>query len=461
MEKTNDTDMGKCVSKPPKQHGNVSKIYVTRKDFSEEVKEDREKYLSMAIGDKRKLYKKGKFVLIDEVQTWQEYAPAVIRKINRETLEPEPDVNEVFNNKISLWKGDITTLEIDAIVNAANNSLLGGGGVDGAIHKAAGSKLDSECSTLGGCQTGDAKISGGYYLPAKYVIHTVGPIGNDPKKLSSCYNRCLEIVKEEKLRTVAFPCISTGIYGYDIQKATPVVLTTVRKWLRDNHENIDRIIFCIFLAKDVQVYEENLLKYFPIVKDGEKPGPTIKKAKTDSKTEKGESKNKEKETDKNSKSDVKAQKTVNSTTELTEGDKSVNADNTEGKLDGTKANLTEGDADNKKDEEFDNPSAKVTPGGNSRKDDESKEKLDGEAEKLTDSFKSAKDDKSKVEDPKKDKPVTRSNDKELKQKETDESVQNGKKTKDQEKNLNAVVNDSEVDTTEKESDRKMRLHTKL
>ncbi|KAL9954613.1 hypothetical protein ACROYT_G042177 [Oculina patagonica] len=184
--------------------------------------------------------------------------------------EPAFDVDENLNEKISLWQGDITTLEIDAIVNAANNSLLGGGGVDGCIHRAAGQTLRQECASLDGCSTGDAKISSGHKLPAKYVIHTVGPIGKQERQLKSCYKRCLRLVQKHGIRTVAFCCISTGIYGYPIYDASCVALHTVRKWLQSEDEEgkknadiVDRIIFCVFLGGDLDVYKHLLPRYFP------------------------------------------------------------------------------------------------------------------------------------------------------------------------------------------------------
>ncbi|KAJ1565590.1 hypothetical protein HK096_001660 [Nowakowskiella sp. JEL0078] len=167
------------------------------------------------------------------------------------------------NSKIFLYQGDITTLEVESIVNAANNSLLGGGGVDGAIHRAAGSKLKNECRKLNGCETGDAKITLGYNLPAKHVIHTVGPVGTNPTKLKSCYQNSLNLMEKNNLRTIAFPCISTGIYGYPNSLAAHVALKTIREWVELNDDKIDKIILCLFMPIDIKIYGEIMCQYFP------------------------------------------------------------------------------------------------------------------------------------------------------------------------------------------------------
>uniref|UniRef100_A0A0R3RVD8 Macro domain-containing protein n=1 Tax=Elaeophora elaphi TaxID=1147741 RepID=A0A0R3RVD8_9BILA len=166
---------------------------------------------------------------------------------------------------IAIDKGDITKLEIDAIVNAANSSLLGGGGVDGAIHRAAGRGLYDECKKLNGCKVGEAKITGAHDMKhIKYVIHTVGPqvrskVSEEQRNLlKSCYIESLNIAVANNLRTIAFPCISTGIYGYPNDDACNVVVTSVLTWLQENKDSIDRIIFVTFLDKDYDLYKKCL-----------------------------------------------------------------------------------------------------------------------------------------------------------------------------------------------------------
>ena len=158
-------------------------------------------------------------------------------------------------------RADITTIAVDAIVNAANTSLLGGGGVDGAIHRAAGPELLAECKRLNGCATGDAKITRGYRLPAKHVIHAVGPVwrggrSGEPDLLASCYRRALELASAHRLTSIAFPSISTGVYGYPIELAAPLAVATVRAHLAGT--SITDVVFCCFSASDLAVYEESL-----------------------------------------------------------------------------------------------------------------------------------------------------------------------------------------------------------
>ena len=153
-------------------------------------------------------------------------------------------------SQIEIVQGDITKLDVDAIVNAANTSLLGGGGVDGAIHRAAGPELLAECRTLGGCRPGEAKITRGYHLPARFVIHTVGPVWkggkhHEPEALANCYRNSLQLAVENEIKTIAFPAISCGAYGYPIPEAAQVALKTARVFLATD-DNIDKVTFVLW-----------------------------------------------------------------------------------------------------------------------------------------------------------------------------------------------------------------------
>jgi O-acetyl-ADP-ribose deacetylase (regulator of RNase III) len=160
-------------------------------------------------------------------------------------------------------QADITTLVVDAIVNAANSSLLGGGGVDGAVHRAAGPDLLDECRQLGGCPTGEARITRGYRLAAKHVIHTVGPVwrggsGGEAPQLRACYQNSLALAVGHDVETIAFPCISTGIYGYPLDAAADIAVTTTRAFLSGNDSGIREVTFCCFSAGDLGVYRDLL-----------------------------------------------------------------------------------------------------------------------------------------------------------------------------------------------------------
>ena len=173
-------------------------------------------------------------------------------------------MNKNQRTSIKIVRGDITTCDVDAIVNAANTTLLGGGGVDGAIHRAAGPELLAECRTLGGCEPGEAKITGGYRLPARFVIHTVGPVWHGGKRgesetLANCYRNSLQVAVENGIKTLAFPAISCGAYGYPIKEAVQVAVKTTREFLA-NDNKIEKVIFALFSEDLYEAYREALKK---------------------------------------------------------------------------------------------------------------------------------------------------------------------------------------------------------
>uniref|UniRef100_A0A3Q4H950 Mono-ADP ribosylhydrolase 2 n=1 Tax=Neolamprologus brichardi TaxID=32507 RepID=A0A3Q4H950_NEOBR len=183
-----------------------------------------ERLLHLSLDDRRKEYRRQDFISLDKILTWRE----------KNRYGKEVTGGGGLSDKVSLYKGDITVLEVDAIVNA----------VDGCIHKAAGSCLYDECHSLNGCETGKAKITCGYDLPARYVIHTVGPVARghvgptETNDLTSCYQNSLDLMKEHDLKTVAFPCISTGIYGFPNEPAADIALKTVKRWIEDNPDKV-------------------------------------------------------------------------------------------------------------------------------------------------------------------------------------------------------------------------------
>jgi O-acetyl-ADP-ribose deacetylase (regulator of RNase III) len=174
--------------------------------------------------------------------------------------------SDMISNRVEVVEGDITKQAVDAIVNAANTTLLGGGGVDGAIHRAAGPELLAECRTLGGCATGQAKITRGYRLTAKWVIHTVGPVWHDgghseDDLLASCYRSCLALAEQHGIRTIAFPSISTGAYGFPLKRATEIALEETKKFI-EKDQTLEKIAFVCFGEKVLRTYQEVAGKIF-------------------------------------------------------------------------------------------------------------------------------------------------------------------------------------------------------
>jgi len=222
----------------------------------------------LTVDERRQRYHCRRYIKAEDIETWD--------KSSQKRPKDEPAVqtdikyayNAEINKKLAFYHGDITSIETDgAIVNAANESCLGGGGVDGSIHSAAGDKLYQECRTLNGCDTGDAKITRGYDLPAKFIIHSVGPTSKNAKLLTSCYQRCMEVAVEHKVRTVIFCGISTGIFGYPLYEASIIALKIIRAFLEDpnNLAKFDKIIFCTFLEKERICYGKLAPIFFPFV----------------------------------------------------------------------------------------------------------------------------------------------------------------------------------------------------
>ncbi|XP_049725781.1 ADP-ribose glycohydrolase MACROD2 isoform X3 [Elephas maximus indicus] len=243
-------------------------------------REEKERLLKMTLEERRKEYARD-YVPLNTIPPWKEEMKGKSQSDEENTQEAS-QVKKSLSEKVSLYRGDITLLEIDAIVNAANGSLLGGGGVDGCIHRAAGPCLLAECRNLNGCDTGHAKITCGYDLPAKYVIHTVGPIarghinGSHKEDLANCYKSSLRLVKENNIRSVAFPCISTGIYGFPNEPAAVIALGTIKEWLAKNHHEVDRIIFCVFLEVDFKIYKKKMNEFFPVDDNNEEKDVDMK-----------------------------------------------------------------------------------------------------------------------------------------------------------------------------------------
>jgi len=245
--------------------------------------EEKKRLEGCSLEERREGYSCGKdFVKLEEIPPLKEVPAPSLSVEEEERIKQDLFKNydlKMFkeagdlSSKVSIYKGDITKLEVDAIVNAANNSLMGdaacimgGGGVDGAIHRAAGPHLRAEnyATHVNGCENGEAKISCGYKLPARYIISTVGPMGEHPKVLENSYLNSLKLMKENNLRTIAFPSISTGIYGFPHESACNVALRMVRYFLERNKDSLDRVVFCLYTREAEAVYKERVHIMFPV-----------------------------------------------------------------------------------------------------------------------------------------------------------------------------------------------------
>ncbi|KAJ3438905.1 adp-ribose glycohydrolase macrod2 [Anaeramoeba flamelloides] len=216
--------------------------------------------------EKRKKYKCGSnYSREEDIISWTKHLKNLIKEGSEFNEPTDYKVNRKLNDKLSLWRGDSTKLEIESIVNAANSSLLGGGGIDGAIHQAAGDSLFEECIPLLGCHTGETKITLGHNLPAYYILHTVGPVGYKPDELKSCYRSILDLMVKCKIRKIAICGISTGVFGFPLELAVHLALATTREWLLegDNLDKVDRIIFVTYLQKEQICYSNLMHTYFP------------------------------------------------------------------------------------------------------------------------------------------------------------------------------------------------------
>jgi O-acetyl-ADP-ribose deacetylase (regulator of RNase III) len=204
---------------------------------------------------------------LKKLPTWEEEGPSIVESNPPKKFDPKYKPKSEINSKVSfLMRGDSSRLAVDAVVNAANSQLAPGGGICGILHYAAGGKMANECYSIGYTPTGKCAVTLGYNLPAKYCIHTVGPIGENPEMLEKAYSNTLKCIDGKKIRSVALCCISTGIYGYPIKPATQIALETVRKFLEDpnNREKTDRIVFVVFEKRDVVVYNQLRHIYFPL-----------------------------------------------------------------------------------------------------------------------------------------------------------------------------------------------------
>eukprot|EP00993_Chasmostoma_nieuportense_P002362 NODE_3164_length_1019_cov_21.297085_g3020_i0.p1 GENE.NODE_3164_length_1019_cov_21.297085_g3020_i0~~NODE_3164_length_1019_cov_21.297085_g3020_i0.p1 ORF type:complete len:271 (+),score=42.19 NODE_3164_length_1019_cov_21.297085_g3020_i0:70-882(+) len=197
----------------------------------------------------------------EPIPSWHQCNPT--QKYHRDCSVPVYKPNKLLNQRVALFRGPVTMVKCDAIVNAANENCMGGGGVDGAVHRAAGPLLVIECAAFPICPTGSTRITKAYDLPARYILHSVGPIGENPEALASCYTSCLGLATQARVRSLAFCMISTGIFGYPLEDATHVALKVCREWLLKHPQQDLQLIFACYTEREQEVYERLMASYFP------------------------------------------------------------------------------------------------------------------------------------------------------------------------------------------------------
>ena len=271
VEKTEENEETKQQEEKEEENNKKEEEEEEKSDQHEEEEEEQKEFIpkipDLEETEPRNFDDDPSIMTLKNLPTWAEEGPELIKNNPPTKFEAKYKPNTEINEKVSFWmRGNSAKLACDAVVNAANSYLLPGGGICGVLHSASGPEMAVDCHKIGHTPTGRCAITKGYKLPAKYCIHTVGPIGEQPDKLTEAYENTLKCIDGEKIRSIGFCCISTGIYGYPIKPATRIAFDVVRKFLEvpENREKTDRIVFVVFERKDVVVYNQMRHEYFPL-----------------------------------------------------------------------------------------------------------------------------------------------------------------------------------------------------